>query len=97
MTILEVSGQLIENTVQKMSLTSVLLAASVFTLTLGYLSKLLFRQQQTHTGDQVRAQEHLNIMHCFQICVETFNTACLRNSRLMLGSLGKLTPLSHAG
>uniref|UniRef100_A0A8C1HIK7 Lanosterol 14-alpha demethylase n=1 Tax=Cyprinus carpio carpio TaxID=630221 RepID=A0A8C1HIK7_CYPCA len=50
MTILEVSGQLLENTVQKMSLSSVLLCASVFTLTLGYLSKLLFRQQQ-HAGD----------------------------------------------
>lgn len=52
MTILEVSSQLLENTVQNMSLSSMLLAASVFTLTLGYLSKLLFRQQQTHTGDQ---------------------------------------------
>ncbi|XP_018980366.1 lanosterol 14-alpha demethylase isoform X1 [Cyprinus carpio] len=52
MTILEVSGQLLENTVQKMSLSSVLLCASVFTLTLGYLSKLLFRQQQQqHAGD----------------------------------------------
>lgn len=45
MTILEVSSQLIENTVQRMSLTSVLLATSVFTLTLAYLSKVLFGQQ----------------------------------------------------
>lgn len=66
MTFLEVSGQLIENTVQKMSLTSVLLAAAVFTLTLGYLSKLMFRQQQTQAGDQVRAQDQINIMLCFQ-------------------------------
>uniref|UniRef100_A0A671PB87 Lanosterol 14-alpha demethylase n=1 Tax=Sinocyclocheilus anshuiensis TaxID=1608454 RepID=A0A671PB87_9TELE len=51
MTILEASGQLLENT--KMNLTSVLLAASVLTLTLGYLSKLLFRQQQQqHAGDR---------------------------------------------
>uniref|UniRef100_A0A672MAC9 Lanosterol 14-alpha demethylase n=1 Tax=Sinocyclocheilus grahami TaxID=75366 RepID=A0A672MAC9_SINGR len=47
MTILQVSGQLLE-----MSLTSVLLAASVLTLTLGYLSKVLFTQQQQHAGDR---------------------------------------------
>lgn len=67
MTILEVSSQLIENTVQKMSLTSLLLATSVFTLTLGYLSKLMFRQQQQDTGDKVSAQCYLKFMHmhCF--------------------------------
>lgn len=59
MTILEVSGQLIENTVQKMSLTSVLLATSVFTLTLAYLSKVMFRQQ--HRGHEVSVHQ---LIHC---------------------------------
>ncbi|ROK64949.1 Lanosterol 14-alpha demethylase [Anabarilius grahami] len=46
MTILEVSGQLVESTVQRMSLTSVLLVAAVVTLTLAYLSRALFGPQQ---------------------------------------------------
>lgn len=74
MTILEVSGQLLENTVQKMSLSSVLLCASVFTLTLGYLSKLLFRQQQQqHAGDTVSAPDHLKIITCLKI----IKSACM--------------------
>lgn len=45
MTILEMSSVLIEKTVEKLSVTSLLLAATLFTLTLAYLSKLMFRKQ----------------------------------------------------
>nr|AAR89625.1 14-alpha demethylase [Danio rerio] len=56
MTILEVGSQLIESAVLQMSLTSVLLTASVFTLTLGYISKLLFTQ---HSSEHTKYPPHI--------------------------------------
>lgn len=53
----QVSSMLIENTVGKMSdnLTSVVLAVSVITLTLGYISKLVLKQSQSSSDeDKVR-------------------------------------------
>lgn len=51
MTIFEMSGQVLESAVEKLSLTSLVLATSVFTLTVGYLSKVMFKHQ--HTGHTV--------------------------------------------
>ncbi|KAA0709892.1 Lanosterol 14-alpha demethylase [Triplophysa tibetana] len=48
MTLFEMSGQVLERAVEKLSLTSLVLATSVFTLTVGYLGKLMFKQQ--HAG-----------------------------------------------
>lgn len=48
MTLFEMSGQVLEIAVEKLSLTSLVLATSVFTLTVGYLSKVMFKHQ--HTG-----------------------------------------------
>ncbi|XP_065139979.1 lanosterol 14-alpha demethylase [Paramisgurnus dabryanus] len=47
MTIFEMSSQVLETAVEKLSLTSLVLATSVFTLTVGYLSKVIFKQQNT--------------------------------------------------
>lgn len=49
----QVSSMLIENTVGKMSdnLTSVVLAVSVITLTLGYISKLVLKQSQSSSEE----------------------------------------------
>ncbi|XP_049329487.1 lanosterol 14-alpha demethylase isoform X5 [Astyanax mexicanus] len=51
---LEISNDLLENTVEKMSenLTSMVLATSAFTLTLAYLSKVLFGQQRPPDSHQ---------------------------------------------
>jgi len=69
MTILEASSVLIEKTVERMSVTSLLLAASVFTLSVAYLRKLLCRQQLA--GHGVSADDDYNtVMQTAVLCLQ---------------------------
>lgn len=53
--IFQVSSLLLENAVEKMNnnFTSMILATSVFTLTLGYFSKLVYKQMKSPDKDAV--------------------------------------------
>ena len=53
--IFQVSSLLIENAVEKINnnFTSMVLATSVFTLTLGYFSKLVYKQMKSPDKDAV--------------------------------------------
>jgi len=65
MTILEASSVLIEKTVERMSVTSLLLAASVFTLSVAYLRKLLCRQQLAGHGVSADDDDYNTVMQCY--------------------------------
>uniref|UniRef100_A0A3B1J355 Cytochrome P450, family 51 n=1 Tax=Astyanax mexicanus TaxID=7994 RepID=A0A3B1J355_ASTMX len=65
---LEISNDLLENTVEKMSenLTSMVLATSAFTLTLAYLSKVLFGQQRPPDSHQVSTLHYSSLLQSEQ-------------------------------
>lgn len=62
MTVFEVSNRLMESAVEKImsgNLTFTILATSAFTLTLAYLSKMVFKQQQPQDKDGGQVSEEL--------------------------------------